>query len=66
MPAPRLQEENPDRGIRPTDLHGVTETRASSGSGSGAEMGINEKFKGGTARQTMIPGKADGELEKEA
>jgi hypothetical protein len=29
-------------------------------------MGINEKFKGGTARQTMIPGKADGELEKEA
>jgi len=48
------------------DLHEVTETRASNGSGSDAEMGINEKFKGGTARQTMIPGKADGELEKEA
>ena len=65
-PAHRLQEENLDRGIRPMDLHEVTETRASNGSGSDAEMGINEKFKGGTARQTVIPGKADGELEKEA
>jgi hypothetical protein len=29
-------------------------------------MGFIEKFEGGIARQTVIPGKADGELEKEA